>query len=116
MAYRKNYGIQTFIARFHNIFGPEGSWCNGAEKAPAATCRKVLESVDNETLKVQVWGLGDQTRSFLYIDECVEGVLRLVDIIPGKLDPTFFGPVNIGSDEMIPINNLTKMVAGFAGK
>src|SRR5690606_25722237 len=94
-------------ARFHNIFGPEGTWTGGREKAPAAICRKVAETPVGGT--VEVWGDGQQTRSFLYIDECIEGVLRLVR-------SGFEGPVNIGSEEMISINDYTKLVMDVAGK
>lgn len=107
LAFARNHGLQVRIARFHNIFGPEGTWCGGKEKAPAATCRKVLECKDGG--QVEVWGDGKQTRSFLYIDECVEGILRL-------MESDFTGPVNIGSEEMITINDLTKMVIKFSGK
>ena len=107
LAFSRNHGLQVRIARFHNIFGPEGTWCGGKEKAPAATCRKVLECKDGG--QVEVWGDGKQTRSFLYIDECVEGILRL-------MESDFTGPVNIGSEEMITINDLTKMVIKFSGK
>ena len=106
MAYQRNCGIEVHIARFHNIFGPEGTWCDGKEKAPAAMCRKVAEAADGE---IEVWGDGMQTRSFLYIDECIEGVRRL-------MESDFSGPVNIGSDEMISINDLALMAADIAGK
>jgi GDP-D-mannose 3', 5'-epimerase len=106
MAFQRNYGIEIHIARFHNIFGPYGTWCGGREKAPAALCRKVAES---ESGIVDVFGDGLQTRSFLYIDECVEGIVRL-------MNSDFFGPVNIGSEEMIAINDLLQMVAGIAEK
>ena len=107
MAYARNHGIEVHIARFHNIFGPEGTWCGGREKAPAAMCRKVAEAADGG--EIEMWGDGEQTRSFLYIDECLEGVRRLVE-------SDFSGPVNIGSDEMVSINGLAMMVAGIAGK
>lgn len=106
MAYQRNCGIEVHIARFHNIFGPEGTWCGGREKAPAAMCRKVAETEDGV---IEVWGDGQQTRSFLYIDECIEGVRRL-------MESGFSGPVNIGSDEMISINDLALMAADIAGK
>jgi len=106
-AYARNYGITVRVARFHNIFGPEGTWTGGREKAPAAICRKVAETPVGGT--VEVWGDGQQTRSFLYIDECIEGVLRLVR-------SGFEGPVNIGSEEMISINDYTKLVMDVAGK
>lgn len=106
-AYARNYGIEVRVARFHNIFGPEGTWRGGREKAPAAICRKVAETPDGGV--IEVWGDGKQTRSFLYIDECVEGVLRL-------MRSDFEGPVNIGSEEMIAIQDFTKMVMSVAGK
>lgn len=108
LSFFRNYGVQVRIARFHNIFGPEGTWRGGKEKAPAAMCRKVAEAKDGGT--IEIWGDGKQTRSFLYVDECVEGVRRLM-----KQD-TFTGPVNIGSDEMISINDLAHMTARIAGK
>jgi nucleoside-diphosphate-sugar epimerase len=107
LSYMRNYGIEVRIARFHNIFGPEGTWEGGKEKAPAAMCRKVSEAAERGTM--EIWGDGQQTRSFLYIDECLEGVRRL-------MDSTFSGPVNIGSDEMISINNLAKLTMEIAGK
>ena len=107
LAYGRNHGMQVRIARYHNIFGPEGSWNDGREKAPAAICRKVSETEDGG--EIEVWGDGEQTRSFLYIDECLEGTLRLM-----RSDWT--GPVNIGSDEMVTINQLVDTVAGLAGK
>ncbi len=107
MAFNRNYGLNIRIARFHNIFGIEGSWNNGKEKAPAAICRKVAEAKDNG--EITIWGDGNQTRSFLYIDECLEGVRKL-------MDSDFAGPVNIGSDEMVTINQLAEMAMGVAGK
>jgi len=107
LAFARNYGLQVRIARFHNIFGPQGTWRGGKEKAPAAMCRKVAETPDGG--EIEVWGDGLQTRSFLYIDECIEGVLRLT-----RSD--FEGPVNIGSEEMITINDLAKMAIDVAGK
>ena len=95
LAANRNYGIDIRIARFHNIFGPEGSWTDGREKAPAAMCRKVAETQDGG--KIEMWGDGTQTRSFLYIDECLEGMRRL-------MKSNFRGPVNIGSEEMVSIN------------
>jgi GDP-D-mannose 3', 5'-epimerase len=106
LAFQRNFGIKAHVARFHNIFGPEGTWTGGREKSPAAMCRKVAESQDGT---IEVWGDGVQTRSFLYIDECLEGVQRLVN-------SDFSGPVNIGSDEMISINNLAHMVSEISGK
>jgi len=107
LAYNRNYGMECRIARYHNIFGPEGTWTGGKEKAPAALSRKVAEADDPG--RIDVWGDGLQTRSFLYIDECVEGTIRLL-----RSDCDV--PVNIGSDEMISINNLVRMVAGISGK
>jgi len=107
LAFKKNYGIEVRIARFHNIFGPEGTWRGGREKSPAALCRKVAETPDGGTM--EMWGDGKQTRSFLYIDECLEGVRRLM-----KSD--FTGPVNIGSDEMVTINQLAEMSMKIGGK
>ena len=107
LAYQRNFGIKVYVARFHNIFGPEGTWCGGKEKVPAAMCRKVAEVEDGG--EIEMWGDGEQTRSFLYIDECIEAVRRLVE-------SDFSGPVNIGSDEMISINGLAKMTADIAGK
>lgn len=107
MAYAKNHKLNVRIARFHNIFGPEGTWVGGKEKAPAAMCRKVAETKDGGT--VEIWGDGKQTRSFLYIDECLEGIERFIQ-------SDFTGPVNIGSEEMISINNLIAMAMKIAGK
>jgi GDP-D-mannose 3', 5'-epimerase len=107
MSYMRNYGIQVRIARFHNIFGPEGTWNGGKEKAPAAICRKVAEAALGG--EIEIWGDGCQTRSFLYIDECLEGVRRL-------MDSDFTGPVNIGSEEMVTINQLAALVMQIADK
>ena len=107
LAYMRNRGVQVRIARFHNIFGPEGTWRGGKEKAPAAMCRKVAEAENSEELVM--WGDGQQTRSFLYIDECIEGVLRL-------MSGTYPGPLNIGSEEMVTINELAAAVMDIAGK
>ncbi|MFC1900284.1 NAD-dependent epimerase/dehydratase family protein [Chloroflexota bacterium] len=107
LAFTRNYGMDIRIARFHNIFGPEGSWNDGREKAPAAFCRKVAETPDGG--EIEMWGDGLQTRSFLYIDECLEGIRRLM-----KSD--FTGPVNIGSEEMVSINRLAEMIMDIAGK
>ena len=106
-AYNRNFGMNCRIARYHNIFGPEGVWDGGKEKAPAALCRKVVLAEDQG--EVEVWGDGMQTRSFLYIDECIEGTVRL-------LRSDFQGPVNIGSDEMITINDLAHMIIDISGK
>ncbi|MBO9635716.1 MAG: NAD-dependent epimerase/dehydratase family protein [Chitinophagaceae bacterium] len=107
LSYARNYGMTVRVARFHNIFGPQGTWTGGREKAPAAMCRKVAETPEGG--HIEVWGDGKQTRSFLYIDECVEGVRRL-------MQSDFTGPVNIGSEEMISINDFAKMVIGVSGK
>ncbi len=107
LAYHRNKGMEVRIARFHNIFGPLGSWNNGKEKAPAALCRKVAETPAGG--EIDIWGDGKQTRSFLYIDECLEGVLRLTR-------SNFIGPVNIGSEEMVSINGLAEMIMAIAGK
>lgn len=107
LSYARNYGMEVHIARFHNVFGPEGTWDGGREKAPAAMCRKVAESTDGGS--IEIWGDGEQTRTFLYIDECLEGVRRL-------MESDFTGPVNIGSDELISINNLAKLAMKFANK
>jgi nucleoside-diphosphate-sugar epimerase len=107
LAFKRNYGLDVHIARFHNIFGPQGTWKGGKEKAPAAMCRKVAEMPDGG--EIEVWGDGLQTRSFLYVDECVEGILRLTR-------SEFEGPVNIGSEEMITINDLAKMAIDISGK
>jgi nucleoside-diphosphate-sugar epimerase len=108
LAYNRNYGMKNRVARFHNIFGPEGAWQGGKEKAPAAICRKVAMAKSGDS--IEIWGDGQQTRSFLYIDECLEGVARLVR------NDHFYGPVNVGSDEMVTINQLVDMAADVAGK
>lgn len=105
LAYGRNHGLTVRVARYHNIFGPEGTWRGGKEKAPAALCRKVAEADSS----IEVWGDGQQTRSFLYIDECVEATCRL-------MESDFTGPVNIGSEEMIKINDLAKMVIDISDK
>jgi GDP-D-mannose 3',5'-epimerase len=107
LAYQRNFGLNIHVARFHNIFGIECTYKGGREKSPAALCRKVLEAPNNST--IEIWGSGNQTRSFLYVDECVEGIIRLNR-------SNFSGPVNIGSDEMISINNFTQMIIDISGK
>ncbi len=107
LAYNRNHGMRNRIARYHNIFGPQGTWDGGREKAPAAMCRKVAQAPQGG--QIEIWGDGQQTRSFLYIDECLEGTMRLY-----RSD--FEGPVNIGSEEMVTINGLALMVADIAGK
>lgn len=105
LAYARNYGMDVRIARFHNIFGPEGTWRGGREKSPAALCRKAIEGVWYG--QFEIWGDGEQTRSFLYIDECIEGILRLMHSDCRE-------PINIGSDEMVTINQLAKMILSIA--
>ena len=107
-AYHRNYGIPVRVARYHNIFGPEGTWEGGREKAPAAICRKVAY-LSEEGGTIEVWGDGLQTRSFLYIDECIEATRRM-------MDSNFIGPVNIGSEEMVTINQLVETAAKVSGK
>jgi GDP-D-mannose 3', 5'-epimerase len=106
-SYMRNYSLDTRIARFHNIFGPLGTWQGGKEKAPAAICRKVAETEDGGN--IQIWGDGLQTRSFLYIDECLDGIQKL-------MESEFRQPINIGSSEMVTINQLAEMVMVIAGK
>jgi len=107
LSFHRNYGMEVRIARFHNIFGPEGTWTGGREKAPAAICRKVARAPDGG--EIEIWGDGEQTRSFLYIDECLEGISRL-------MHSDWTGPVNIGSDEMVTINQLANMTMEIARK
>ena len=108
LSYNRNHGIPVRVARYHNIFGPEGTWDGGREKAPAAICRKVGNLPDVGGA-IEVWGDGEQTRSFLYIDECIEATRRL-------MDSDFIGPVNIGSEEMVSINELVRIVSKVSGK
>ena len=105
LAYQRNYGLNVRIARFHNIYGPEGTYKGGKEKAPAAMCRKVVEAIN----EIEVWGDGQQTRSFLYIDDCIDAVRLL-------MESDFIQPINIGSEEMVSINKLAKMAIDFSGK
>jgi GDP-D-mannose 3',5'-epimerase len=107
LSFQRNYGMEVRIARYHNIFGGEGTWRGGREKAPAAICRKVAQA--SEGSDIDIWGDGEQTRSFLYIDACIEGTVRLTRA-------NFTGPVNIGSDEMVSINQLADMVIKMSGK
>jgi nucleoside-diphosphate-sugar epimerase len=107
MSYKRNFGIEPRIARFHNVYGVEGTWEGGREKAPAAMCRKIAQTPEGGS--IDIFGDGKQTRSFLYVDECVEGILRLTH-------SDFTGPVNIGSEEMISINDFAYMIMGIAGK
>ena len=107
LAFHRNYGLEVRIARFHNIIGPYGAWRDGKEKAPAAFCQEVAETPDGG--EIEMWGDGKQTRSFLYIDECLEGVRRL-------MESDFTGPINIGSEELVTINRLAELVMDIAGK
>jgi nucleoside-diphosphate-sugar epimerase len=107
LAYHRNYGMDVRVARYHNIFGPEGSWDDGREKSPAAFCRKVAETEDGG--EIEMWGDGNQTRSFLYVDECLEGSIRL-------MRSDWLGPVNVGSAEMVSINKLAELIMEIAGK
>jgi nucleoside-diphosphate-sugar epimerase len=107
MAFHRNYGMEVRIARYHNIFGPEGAWNDGKEKSPAALCRKVAMAQEGGT--IEIWGDGNQTRSFLYIDECLEGTIR-------QMRSNFMGPVNIGSNEMVSINALASTIMKIAHK
>jgi len=106
-AYHRNYGMEVRVARYHNIFGPEGAWNDGREKAPAALCRKVAMAEDGG--EIEIWGSGEQTRSFLYIDECLEGTLRL-------MRSGWTGPVNIGSEEMVSLNQFAALLIDLSGK
>ena len=107
LAFARNHGMEVRVARYHNIFGVEGSWSDGREKAPAALCRKVAMAPDGGS--IEIWGDGKQTRSFMYVDECLEATTRLT-----RSD--WMGPVNIGSDEMVTINQLAEMIIGVSGK
>lgn len=107
LSYAKNYGLQVRIARFHNIFGPMGTWNGGREKAPAAICRKVALAPQGG--EIEIWGDGKQTRSFLFITECINGIRKF-------MDGDFAGPINIGSEEMITLNDFTKMVIDISRK
>jgi nucleoside-diphosphate-sugar epimerase len=106
--YREDYGIETRVVRFHNIFGPEGTWKGGREKAPAALCRKVAEAKLSGSPVVEIWGDGEQTRSFCFVDDCVEGIWRL-------MRSEHPDPINLGQDRLISINALADMIAGIAG-
>ena len=108
LAFAKQYGLQVRIGRYHNVFGPEGTWTGGKEKVPAAMCRKIAELADVGG-HIEIWGDGEQTRSFLYIDEAIEATYRLVQ-------SDFTGPINIGSEEMVSINELARIVSEVAGK
>ncbi len=105
--YREDYGLQTYVVRFHNIFGPLGTYDGGREKSPAAICRKIALAAKND--EIEVWGDGRQTRSYCYVSDCVEGIYRL-------MQSEFYEPINLGQDRMVSINDLVDMVARIAGK
>jgi len=106
--YREDYGIETRVVRYHNVYGPHGTYDGGREKAPAAICRKVIEAVRDNTMEIEIWGDGRQTRSFMYIDDCIHGTTRL-------MDGAFCDPINLGSAEMVSINQLVDVVEEIAG-
>jgi nucleoside-diphosphate-sugar epimerase len=106
-AYNRNTGLEVRIARFHNVYGPEGTWTGGREKSPAAICRKVAQAEAGEF--VEIWGDGKQTRSFMYIDDCLDGIRAIMNSNATE-------PLNIGSEEMISINDFTKMIINISGK
>jgi nucleoside-diphosphate-sugar epimerase len=108
--YWQERGMKTFIARFHNVYGPNGTWDGGREKAPAAICRKVIEAIDKQDLRIQIWGDGHQTRSFMYIDDCIKGI----DLIM-HCDDLIATPINLGSSELVSINDLVSKVEKIAG-
>jgi GDP-D-mannose 3', 5'-epimerase len=107
--FREDFGMWTRVARYHNVYGPEGTWDGGREKAPAAICRKVIEAQLNGTGEIEIWGDGEQTRSFMYIDDCLEGMYRI-------MHSNLAMPLNLGRDEMVTINQLVDIVSGIAGK
>jgi GDP-D-mannose 3', 5'-epimerase len=106
--FEEDYGLLTRVARFHNVYGPQGTWDGGREKAPAAICRKVIHAVENGEEEIEIWGDGRQTRSFMYIDDCVEGILKITH-------SNIHEPINLGSDELTTINGLVEMVEDIAG-
>src|SRR3954471_14054380 len=106
--FREDYGLETRVARFHNVYGPNGTWDGGREKAPAAVCRKIINAIETGQDEIEIWGDGKQTRSFMYIDDCVEGIRRSI-----KSDAA--EPLNLGSDELTTINGLVEMVEDIAG-
>lgn len=108
LAYNRNFGLEVAVARYHNIYGPEGTWDGGREKAPAAICRKVAK-IEGPEGEIEIWGDGNQTRSFLYIDDCIEATRRM-------MQSDFSGPLNIGSEEMVTINQLVELAARISGK
>ena len=106
--FREDYGLYTRVARFHNVYGPLGTWDGGREKAPAAMCRKVIDAKENDKQEIEIWGDGKQTRSFMYIDDCLHGILAI-------MDSDILEPINLGSDELITIDDLARMVEEIAG-
>jgi nucleoside-diphosphate-sugar epimerase len=108
--YWEERGLKTFIARFHNVYGPYGTWDGGREKAPAAICRKVIEAKDRGSGEIEIWGDGKQTRSFMYIDDCTVGIDRIM-----HCDPLIATPINLGSAQMVSINQLVDLVEEIAG-
>jgi nucleoside-diphosphate-sugar epimerase len=106
--FREDYGLETRIARFHNVYGPHGTWDGGREKAPAAVCRKVINAIETGQDEIEIWGDGKQTRSFMYIDDCIEGIRRITQ-------SNVTEPLNLGSDELTTINGLVEMVEDIAG-
>jgi nucleoside-diphosphate-sugar epimerase len=103
----EDFGLKTYVARYHNIYGPYGTYDGGREKSPAAICRKVIKCLNNQNTEIEIWGDGEQTRSFLYIDDCVEATLRL-------FESDFHDPINIGSEEQVSINQMTDMIFNFS--
>jgi nucleoside-diphosphate-sugar epimerase len=106
--FREDFGLYTRVARFHNVYGPWGTWCGGREKAPAAICRKVIEAKVSGKLKIEIWGSGNQTRSFMFIDDCIEGIQKI-------MDSDILEPINLGSSEAVTVNQLVDMVETIAG-
>src|SRR6202051_3599759 len=106
--FREDFGLYTRVARFHNVYGPWGTWCGGREKAPAAICRKVIEAKVSGELKIEIWGSGNQTRSFMFIDDCIEGIQKI-------MDSDILEPINLGSSEAVTVNQLVDMVEQFPG-
>jgi nucleoside-diphosphate-sugar epimerase len=104
-------GMKTFMARFHNVYGPHGTWDGGREKAPAAICRKMIEAIDNNDFKITIWGDGKQTRSFMYVDDCVQGIDKII-----HCDDLIATPINLGSSELVSIDTLVSKVEKIAGK
>ncbi len=106
--FREDFGLTTRVARFHNVYGPYGTWDGGREKAPAAVCRKVITAKESGKHEIEIWGDGKQTRSFMYIDDCVEGILKITN-------SNILEPINLGSDEVVTINGLVDIVEEIAG-